>query len=255
MSRTPEKARALFGPGVEVVRGDFDDRASLEAAIDGVERIFLLTARVDGAPPDATVCALAAQAGVRQIVRLSVLEAGGDEHDPVTGWHTAAENAIRASGLAWTFLRPGGFMSNTLGWTEMIRREHTVRALFADQKAAWIDPYDIADVAAHVLTEEGHTGQAYPLSGPHALSPRQQAAILAEALGTTIDVVDLAPAQVRAAMIAQGMSPTGADAVLAARESGVSRRGMTVFPTVEQITGRPARSYAEWVGAHLDAFQ
>ena len=146
-------------------------------------------------------------------------------------------------------------MSNTLGWAEMIRRERTVRALFADQKAAWIDPYDIAAVAARVLTEEGHAGQAYPLSGPQALSPREQAAILAAALGTTIDVVDLPPAQVRAAMIAQGMPPEGADAVLTARGSGASQRGMTVFPTVERITGRPPRSYAEWVDAHLDAFR
>ena len=255
MSRTPEKASALFGADVEVVRGDFDDRARLQAAIDGVERVFLLTAQMGGRPPDATVCTLAAQAGVRQIVRLSVLEAGGDEHDPVTGWHTAAENAIKASGLAWTFLRPGGFMSNTLGWAETIRRERTVRALFADQKVAWIDPYDIAAVAARVLTEEGHAGQAYPLSGPQALSPREQAAILARALGTAIDVVDLPPAQVREAMIAQGMPPEGADAVLAARGSGASQRGMTVFPTVERITGRPPRSYAEWVDVHLGAFR
>src|SRR5205085_2811670 len=111
MSRTPEKADALFGAGVEVVRGDFDDRASVQAAIDGVERVFLLTVQMGGHPPDATVCALATQAGVRQIVRLSVLEAGGDEVDPITGWHTAAENAIKASSLAWTFLRLGGFMS------------------------------------------------------------------------------------------------------------------------------------------------
>ena len=255
MSRTPEKARALLGAGVEVVRGDFDDRASLRAAIDGVERVFLLTVQMGGRPPDATVCALAAKAGVRQIVRVSVLEAGGDENDPITGWHTAAENAIKASGLAWTFLRPGGFMSNTLGWAEMIRRERTVRSLFADQKVAWIDPYDIAAVAARVLTEEGHAGQAYPLSGPQALSPREQAAILAAALGTAIDVVDLPPAQVRAAMIAQGMPPERADAVLTVRGSGASQRGVTVFPTVERITGGPPHSYAEWVDAHLDAFR
>jgi hypothetical protein len=55
-------------------------------------------------------------------------------------------------------------------------------------------------------------------------------------------------------MIAQGMPPEGADAVLAASGSGASQRGMTVFPTVERVTGRPPRSYTEWVGAHLDAF-
>src|SRR5690348_4400648 len=96
LSRTPEQARTLLGSGVEVVRGDPTDGASLSNALDGVERVFLLTAVMSGRPPDAAVCALAAQAGVRHIVRLSVLAAGGDDNDPVTGWHTAAENAIMA---------------------------------------------------------------------------------------------------------------------------------------------------------------
>jgi uncharacterized protein YbjT (DUF2867 family) len=255
LSRTPEKARALFGDTVEVVRGDLEDSTSLRAALGGVERVFLVTSAMSGRPPDAAISALAVQAGVRHIVRLSVLEAGGDEHHPVTGWHTAAENAIKASGVPWTLLRPGGFMSNTLGWAEMVRREHTVRTVFADQTAAWIDPFDIGAVAARVLTEGGHTGQAYGLSGPQALSPREQAAILAAALGTTIDVVDLSPAQVRETLIARGMPPEGADAVLAARSAGVSSLGRAVLPTVEQLTGRPPRTYAEWVDAHIDAFR
>lgn len=255
MSRTPEKARALFGAAVEVAHGDVEDSASLRAALAGVERIFLVTSVMGGRPPDATICALAAQAGVCQIVRLSVLAAGGDENDPVTGWHTAAENAIKASSLAWTFLRPGGFMSNTLGWAETIRREGVVRVLFADQQAAWIDPSDIAAVATRVLTEGGHTGQAYRLSGPQSLSPREQAAILTAALGTAIDVVDLSPAQVREALVAQGMTPERVDAVLAVRGTEAAVLGMTVFPTVEQITGRPPHTYAEWVDAHLDAFR
>ncbi|HVA88463.1 MAG TPA: NAD(P)H-binding protein, partial [Chloroflexota bacterium] len=207
MSRSPEKWRPRFDPAVELVRGDLEDSASLRAALIGVKRVFLVTPSMNGQPPDAVICALALEAGARQIVRLSVLQAGGDENDPVTGWHTRAENAIKASGLAWTFLRPGGFMSNTLGWAEMIRRDHTVRALFADQPVAWIDPADIGAVAARVLAEDGHDGQAYRLSGPEALSPREQAAILATALGTPIEVVDLPPAQVRTALIAQGLTP------------------------------------------------
>src|SRR2546423_14043175 len=97
MSRTREKARALLGAGVEVVRGDFDDRTSLQAAIDGVERVFLLTGQMGGRPPDATVCALAARAGGRQIVRLSVLEAGGGGNDPIPRWPTAPRKAHKAS--------------------------------------------------------------------------------------------------------------------------------------------------------------
>jgi len=146
-------------------------------------------------------------------------------------------------------------MSNTLGWAEMIRRARTVRALFAEQRVAWIDPYDIAAVATRVLSEDGHAGRAYLLSGAQALSPREQVAILAGALNTEIEVIDLTPAQVREAMIAQGMPPVRADAVLAARGSEAVSMGMTVFPTVEQITGRAPHSYAEWVDAHLGAFR
>ena len=255
MSRSPEKWRSRFDPAVELVRGDLEDSASLHAALTGIERVFLVTPSMDGQPPDAMICALALQAGVRQIVRLSVLQAGGDENDPVTGWHTTAENAMKASGLAWTFLRPGGFMSNTLGWAEMIRRDHTVRTLFADQPVAWIDPADIGAVAARVLTEEGHDGQAYPLSGPEALSPREQAAILGTARGAPIEVVDLPPAQVRAALIGQGMTPERADAVLAMRGTDAVTLGMTVYPTVERITGQAPRTYAEWVAAHIDMFR
>ncbi len=256
MSRTPERARALFGATVEVAPGDVQDETSLRAALAGVERVFLVTPPgMGGLPPDATICALATEAGVRQIVRLSVLAAGGDEDDLITGWSTAAENAIKVSGLAWTFLRPGGFMSNTLGWADTIRRERTVRALFADQKAAWIDPADIAAVGVRVLTEAGHTGRAYRLSGPQALSPREQAAILAAALGTAIAVVDLPPAQVRLALVAQGITPERAEAMLAVRGTEAALLGRTVYPTVEQITGRPPHTYAEWVDAHLDAFR
>jgi uncharacterized protein YbjT (DUF2867 family) len=255
MSRSPEKWRSRFDPAVELVRGDIEDDASLRAALTGVERVFLVTPSTGGQPPDAAICALALQAGARQIVRLSVLQAGGDENDPVTGWHTTAENAIKASGLAWTFLRPGGFMSNTLGWAEMIRRDHSVRTLFADQRVAWIDPADIGAVAARVLIEDEHDGQAYRLSGPEALSPREQAAILAAALGTPVEVVDLPPAQVRTALIAQGMTLERADAVLAMRGTKAIALGMTVFPTVERITGQAPRTYAEWVDAHIEAFR
>jgi uncharacterized protein YbjT (DUF2867 family) len=146
-------------------------------------------------------------------------------------------------------------MSNTLGWAEGIRHERRVRALFADQRVAWIDPYDIGAVATRVLTEDGHEGKEYLLSGPEALSPREQAAILAAALGTAIEVIDLSPAEVRESLIAQGMPPERADAVLATRGSGASQLGSTVFPTVEQLTGRPPRTYAAWVNAHLAAFR
>lgn len=251
LSRSPDKARTLFGNAVEAAAGDVMDAAGLRAALAGAERVFLLTPPQQNGPDvDRAVHDLAAQAAVRKIVRLSALQAIG-----AAGQELAAVTARGDGGPAWTILRPGGFMSNTLGWADTIRRERLVRAYFADQQVAWIDPADIAAVAAHALTEEGHAGKEYLLSGPEALSPREQAAILAAALGVAITVIDRSPAEMRAEFLAQGMPPTRADAILAARATGASPLGRTSFPTVEQITGRPPRTFAEWVAAHLDAFR
>lgn len=250
LSRTPAKAQALFGDAVEAAAGDARDVAGLRTALLGVERVFLLTPPQQNGPEvDAAVHDLAAQAGVRQIVRLLALQVIG------AAGQGRGDIATTRDGPTWTILRPGGFMSNTLGWADTIRRERTVRAYFADQQAAWIDQADIAAVAAHALTEEGHAGKEYSLSGPEALSPREQAAILAAALGTTLTVIDLSPAEMRADFLAQGMPAERVDAILAARAMGASPLARTIFPTVEQITGRQPRTYAEWVAAHLEAFR
>src|SRR5262245_26989345 len=105
-----------------------DDRASIEAALVGVDRLFFMSAQPPGSAPARTheqmaaTCARAA--GVRHIVKLSVLGGGGDDvHDPITRWHHQAEETIRASGIDWTLLRPGRFMSNALQWAPMIRAE------------------------------------------------------------------------------------------------------------------------------------
>ena len=183
MSRYPE--RAGLPADVEMVRGDLGRPETLGPAVDGAERVFLLAGGPDGPMHEANLVAAAMRAGVRHIVKLSVLAAGHDGDDPITRWHLAGERTIEASGLAWTFLRPGAFMANALMWADTIREQGTVYAPYTTARTAPIDPFDIAAVAARVLTQTGHEGRAYSLTGPELLSPPERADEMTVILGSS----------------------------------------------------------------------
>jgi uncharacterized protein YbjT (DUF2867 family) len=256
MTRRPEAGG--FPPGVEVVRGDFEDCASIDAALDGVARVFLMTAQEvgsAGAPTHVRLFADAArQAGIRRIVMLSVLGGGGsDPGDPFARWFHQAEGAVKNSGAAWTFLRPGRFMSNALQWAPMIKRDGRVTAPFGRRPAASVDPADIAAVALRALTGPGHENRAYELSGPEALTPVQEVDILAGALGRSLGFTHVSNDAARAGMLRAGMAEHVVDAIIARAEKDDS--GAEVLPAVREVTGRPPRRFAEWARAHLGAFR
>ncbi len=132
---------------------------------------------------------MARAAGVRRVVLLSSLGAGTR---PEHGYRPFImfEAAVRESGLDWTILRPGGFASNTLGWAERVRAERTVAAPFAEVGLPFIDPADIAEVAAAVLRQDGYAGETLELTGPAPVSPRQQAAAIGAALSEPVRFVE-----------------------------------------------------------------
>jgi uncharacterized protein YbjT (DUF2867 family) len=254
MTRRPQAAR--LPDRVEVVAGDFDDPASLDAALRGVDRVFSMSAQAVGsaAAPTHDLALLSAcrRAGVQRIVRLSVLDGGGaDPRDPIVRWIGEIEGAVQSSGAAWTLLRPGRFMSNALAWIPMIRRGDDVHVPFATRPAASIDPADVAAVAALALTEDGHAGATYELSGPESLTPADEIRTLGELLGRPLRAIPMSAQATRDAMLRHGMPEAVVDAVTAQTESD---RGTAVLPTVGQIVGRPARSFARWAEAHRDAF-
>jgi uncharacterized protein YbjT (DUF2867 family) len=254
MTRRPEAAR--FPAGVEVVRGDFDDGSTLAIALRGVERVFLMSAQVIGTAPAPThMLALAhacKRAGVERVVELSVLGGGGsDVRDPIARWIQQGEAAVRESGAEWTLLRPGRFMSNALGWAAMLRRGDEISVPFATRPAASIDPADVARIAALALTGNGHAGKVYELSGPESLSPSEEVAILARVLGRPLRVNALPLQAAREGMRRMGMPEPVLEAVFAQTESD---RGTHVLSTVQDVTGRPARTFAEWAEAHRADF-
>ena len=242
-------------PGVESVVGDFDDPASLGRALAGVERAFLLTPSTDRAEAQQLAFVAAARgAGVRHVVKLSQFAA--DEGSPVRflRYHAAVERAIRESGMAWTFLRPNLFMQGLLGFAGSIRAEGRFHAAAGDARVSVVDVRDNAAAAAAALTEGGHEGCIYDLSGPEALTHAEMAAKLSEAAGREIAFVDVPPDAMRGALVGTGMPLWQADGLV--EDYAHYRRGeaAAVLPGVEDATGQPPRGFSSFARDYAAAF-
>jgi (4-alkanoyl-5-oxo-2,5-dihydrofuran-3-yl)methyl phosphate reductase len=253
MTRRP--ATADLPGSVEVVGGDLDDPASLEDALRDVDRVFAVSTGPAGPVQDRDLAVAAAKAGASRIVKLSTLSVDDDRiDDPITRWHRAGEDAVRDSGVAWTFLRPTGFMSNALHWAGTIASHDTVYQPYGDGRVALIDPRDIAAVAATVLTRPGHDGRAYPLCGPEALGPADEVAILSEVLGRPLRYVEVSPEDAHRTMVERGMPPELADAVVA--KAATTREPGVGIPDRELslLLDTTPRTFRAWVRDHAAAF-
>lgn len=226
------------------VRADFDDPASLARAVAGVDTVFLVTVPpVPTADHDIALVTAARAAGVRKIVKLSAI-GSGERFDGATvgAWHRAAEEAIEASGLAWTMLRPPGFASNLLWHRALIRAGKPVPNLTGDSRQAVVDPRDVAAVAVAAMTGDAHDGQRYDVTGPELLTFADQAAVLERVLERPVEITDAgALGRLPAEMI------TGI---------GWARAGGAAYTTdhVPRVLGRPAGTFEQWARDHREAF-
>jgi uncharacterized protein YbjT (DUF2867 family) len=237
--------------GVAVVGGDLTDTASLDSALAGVESVFLFAA--PGTGPDFVAAAL--RAGVRHVVLLSSGAVDDDaavQADPIAAYHAEIEQALRGSELDWTFLRPGVFAANSLLWAGQTKAGDVVRGAYAEATAAPVHEADIAAVAVAALTQDGHRGQVYELTGPESLTHADQARILGEALGRPITYQELRADTAKQAMSAYVPAPV-LDAILTLWSTSVGHPAKTT-PDIEKLTGRPARTYREWAAEHAAAF-
>ncbi|MEV1047497.1 NAD(P)H-binding protein [Streptomyces sp. NPDC049916] len=252
LARRPERL-TVRGPGVEAVAGEYGDRGALDRALKGVTSVFLVT-NSPTEPDDERVATASAEAGVRHLVKLSMMavEEPGAE-DLITRVQRRNEQTIRESGVPWTFVRPRTFMSNTLSWAPGIRSSGVVRALHGDAPVACVDPRDVAAVAVHVLTGTGHEGRAYAVSGPEAISAREQTAQLARELGRPLRFEELDRETARTALLARYPVPV-AEAFLESAERQSAGAKAAVVPTVGELTGAAARPFRTWAADHRDAF-
>ncbi|WP_411078693.1 NAD(P)H-binding protein [Streptomyces sp. cmx-18-6] len=247
---TRDAAQAVFPEGVEAVEGDFAEPASLKPALDGVRSLFLLS-RLG---PDAGVLEVARQAGVEHVVLVSSITVQTHPRLGPAGENLAVERLLKASGMAWTILRPTQFASNTLMWAASIRGHETVRAPYADIALPTIHPADIASVARVALTEPGHQGHTYALTGPEPVSARQQVEAVAAALGREVPFAEVSRQEAYAGMVAV-FGAEAADAVLDVTGGDVNDELLMVRDTVAQVTGAPGRPFGQWASENADAFR
>ncbi|MER7169862.1 NAD(P)H-binding protein [Streptomyces mesophilus] len=235
--------------GALPVPGDLDDPDSVASALDGVRGIFLLP----GYRRLPETLARCADAGVERVVLLSSSSVpGGERTNAVTRYMMESEEAVEASGLPWTFIRPCAFAANALQWKDQLAAGDVIRAPFAHVRQATLDPYDIGAVAALALTSPGHEGKAYALSGPESLLPEERVEILGDVLGRKLTFVGQPDDEARAEMSGQ-MPAAYVDAFFRFYVDGTLDESH-VLPTVEQLTGRPPRTFRTWASEHADAF-
>ena len=255
--RDESKAQGLRDAGVEVVIGDLDKPETLDAAFSGVDKVFLLT------PPNPNQVAqarngiaAAKRAGSPHIIRLSahaVKDMPG-ALPRVSAQHGEIDTELKASGLPYTILRPHNFMQNTFMAAQTVASDGAMYMPLKEGKFGMIDLRDIVDVAAKVLTEAGHEGKTYDLTGPAPISAHDIAAGLSKALGKEVKYVDVPLEAAREAMLGMGMSGWLADANNEYFKALSEGFGDFTTNGVEEITGHPARSYETFARDFSQAF-
>ncbi len=250
--RDETKARSRFGDRVEVFTGDIANTASLKSALQGADALFLVTTGPRIPDLDDGAAKAAKAAGVRHLVKLSSLDV--EQNLAIGAWHERGEEAIRASGVPFTFLRPSGFMSNLLAWATSIKNEGVVRSSTGDGKRGFIHSDDIAAVAAEILRTGAHMGESLPITGPEALSFSEVAIKIGAAIGKDLWYQPISDEEARRRYSATGAPPEETEAHVCLWRAIREGRLATVTNWVERILGRKPISLDRWAKENADRF-
>lgn len=241
--RRRENAAALPQTGLEIATGDFAHIAALDAAMKGVEAVFLISfEHPDQLALQANVIAAARRAGVRMIARLSASSADAESPDPLIANHGKGDRQLAQSGLPHVLIRPQWFNQNFLTYCP----GGVIRLPAGDAQLPFVDVRDIAAVTIKALTEAGHDGEAYVLTGPETLSHGEVATILSAATGKRFVYEDITPESYRRELIAKGASEFYADLVLNLFDRMRRRGRVEVHDDARRVLGRPATSFAQF---------
>lgn len=245
--RDADKAADMIGEeGYETALGNFSDEAAFADALVGIRAVYMVTNQSDAFKTDLErMTRQIKQAGIDRFVMLS---AEGDPDSDIffvrrTG---ELESIIRDADLNWTFLRPDWFMQNFAGYVAM------GMVAFPDGpgKTSFVDVRDVAEVAIKTLTESGHTGRTYRLTGPRAMTFAEAAARISAVLGRDVPFVGISPEQMRDGLIAQGAEPWYAE--MNAEMTFAIRMGMSFSPSndILFLLEREPRSIETYTADH-----
>jgi uncharacterized protein YbjT (DUF2867 family) len=250
LSRRPDQAS--FPPEVNVFGGDLTSGDIQTGAFAAVKSIFLFPADGDIRP----FLDKARVAGVEHVVALSSLAAAGehqrDLHSTSYRHHRAIEQAVAASGMEYTFLRPGSFANNLRFWSHTIKTANTVYGPYPESAQSLIHEADFAAVAVAALTTDWHTGATYALSGPECLTQAEQLNTISRAIGRELTYRAISPEQFKQSM--RQFMPEDIISMLLTYWAETVDQPDIVRPTVEQITGKPAHTLAQWATDHIADF-
>lgn len=243
------------GCAQEYIEADFDHPGSLRRALDGVQRAFLVTNSSERVEErQLRFVALARESGVKHIVYLSQLHASPDSPSRFLRYHAAVEEALRESGMTYTNLRPNLYMQALLMIGKSIATEGRFFAPAGDARVSVVDVRNIAAVAVVALTQTGHEGKTYDLTGPEALTHGEMAEQLSQALDRPVKFVDLPQQAFREALRGLHMPDWQADGLI--EDYAHYRRGEAsgISSAVQEATGQAPHSFGEFARDHKATF-
>jgi uncharacterized protein YbjT (DUF2867 family) len=251
--RDLHKGARLAAPNIDPVWFDYNKPESLSPACRGADSIFLVAPLTPDGVPEALALLLAAQeTGVKHVVKLSVTHSVRDT--TVGQWHAAIDDPLKKSSLAWTILRPGGFMQNFVEGSAP-QPDGGIYLPVGSAKAAFIDTRDLAAVAVKALTESGHVGKEYELSGPEALAYSEAAGIMSEVSGREIHFMDVPESAARRAMLDQRMPGWMVGLILELCAWNKAGLAGEINTTVADILGRSAHTFREFARDYADQWK
>ena len=251
-------ARAVLPPEVEIVEGDFAQRASALRAMQGVERVFLLAPVHERMSEfELGFIDAAREARVAHVVKFSAVGSHPASKTFFGRAHGRAETALADSGLAYTILQPTFFMQNTMWAADSIKREGAIYNATGAGVSAHVDTRDIAAVAAAALTEpiERHAGEIYLITGPERLTWAEIAERFSRVLGRPVRHVNVPDDAYRESMVRQGgMPPWQAQAVLELEVRCRTGDFSALTDVAERIGGRRPGTIDDFIRRHATSF-
>jgi uncharacterized protein YbjT (DUF2867 family) len=246
------------GDRVKVIPIDYNESDTLRQALKDVDKLFLLTPDVPNAAHLASnAVSEAKKAGIRHIVKQSVMGADLEADVGTMRLHRQVEEIIEQSGIPFTFLRPNEFMQNFINFhSPSIKGNNAFYIPLEDAKVSLVDVRDIAAVAVKSLTDEDlHKNKTYLITGPEALSYHQVAEILSNRIGRKINYVNISDEEARAAMKEIGLSDWLINTVSELSDYFRKGKASEISSAVEEVTGNKPISFSQFANDYVDAFR
>lgn len=253
--RDKTRAESIAAMGFELAKGDLADITAIETALDGIERLYVVTAiRPDTEQLFANVFDSAKAKGVRHLVKFSGYGASETAPSEIIRQHGRTDDLLMRSGLVYTILRPNSFYQNLLPQAERIRSTGEFSMPIGNAKQSLVDIRDIAEATANILSQDGHENKIYNITGPEALSFNDVARTFTSVLGKPVRYVPMKKEDALKANLDAGVPEWNATALSDLQALFATGVYTDIEPDLGQILGHPARTFETFAEDHRGAF-